>query len=155
MLVVCGRATLLQSNSLRPYGLQPARLLCPWDSPGSPVFSSTCSPPGHLLNPGIEPSSLMVSCIGRRVLYHQHHLGSPVSSILTVISKSSQNPGCQRKGLQLKYKQAQPFHPSLYPPTYSSMKSTLTHLRKKKLTWDWEELLANHNWNHPGIYFIF
>ena len=22
------------SDSLRPYGLQPARLLCPWDSPG-------------------------------------------------------------------------------------------------------------------------
>ena len=24
----------LMSNSLRPYGLQPARPLCPWDSPG-------------------------------------------------------------------------------------------------------------------------
>ena len=30
----------VMSNSLRPHGLQPARLLCPWDSPelGSPVF---------------------------------------------------------------------------------------------------------------------
>ena len=28
-------AKLLQSyHSLRPYGLQPARILCPWDSPG-------------------------------------------------------------------------------------------------------------------------
>ena len=31
----CLRAKLLVvSHSLRPYGLQPARLLCPWDSPG-------------------------------------------------------------------------------------------------------------------------
>ena len=25
---------LVASDSLRPYGLQPTRLLCPWDSPG-------------------------------------------------------------------------------------------------------------------------
>ena len=31
---------------LRPYGLQPARLLCPWDSPGD------------LPNPGSKPESL-------------------------------------------------------------------------------------------------
>ena len=29
-----------------------------------------CPPPGDLPNPGIEPKSLTVSCIGRRVLYH-------------------------------------------------------------------------------------
>ena len=27
-------------------------------------------PPGDLLDPGIEPASLNVSCIGRRILYH-------------------------------------------------------------------------------------
>ena len=26
--------TSVESHSLRPYGLQPTRLLCPWDSPG-------------------------------------------------------------------------------------------------------------------------
>ena len=26
--------TLVVSDSLRPHGLQPARLLCPWESPG-------------------------------------------------------------------------------------------------------------------------
>ena len=26
---------------------------------------------------GLEPSSLLVSCIGRQVHYHEHHLGSP------------------------------------------------------------------------------
>ena len=35
--LLCERAKSLQSvvfNSLRPRGLQPARLLCPWGSPG-------------------------------------------------------------------------------------------------------------------------
>ena len=29
-----------------------------------------CPPPRHLSNPGIEPMSLNVSCIGRRVIHH-------------------------------------------------------------------------------------
>ena len=35
-MCVCMHAKLLQSclRSLRPCGLQPTRLLCPWDSPG-------------------------------------------------------------------------------------------------------------------------
>ena len=33
-------------------------------------------PPGDLPNPGIEAET-HVSCIGRRVLYHERHLGSP------------------------------------------------------------------------------
>ena len=28
------KVTSVMSESMRPYGLQPARLLCPWDSPG-------------------------------------------------------------------------------------------------------------------------
>ena len=32
-------------------------------------------PPGDLPHPQIKPS--YISCIGRRILYHQHHLGSP------------------------------------------------------------------------------
>ena len=35
-----------------------------------------CPPAGDLPNPGIEPVS-HVSCIGRQVLYHLRHLGSP------------------------------------------------------------------------------
>ena len=34
-------------------------------------------PPGDLPNSGIELASLCVSCIGRQILYHYHHLGSP------------------------------------------------------------------------------
>ena len=36
-----------------------------------------CPPPEDPPDPGIKPTSLMVSCIGREVLYHWHHLGSP------------------------------------------------------------------------------
>ena len=36
----------------------------------------SCPPPGDLPYSGIKPMS-HVSCIGRQVLYHQHHLGSP------------------------------------------------------------------------------
>ena len=36
-----------------------------------------CPPPGDLLDPRIEPMSLNISCISRRVLYHQNHLGRP------------------------------------------------------------------------------
>ena len=40
------------SDSLGPCGLEPSRLLCPWNSPGIPLPS-----PGDLSNPGIEPGS--------------------------------------------------------------------------------------------------
>ena len=39
------------SDSLRPYGLQPARLLCPWDSPGKNI-GVVC----HFLLQGIFPT---------------------------------------------------------------------------------------------------
>ena len=42
-----------------------------------------CPPPGALLKPGIKPTSL-VSCTGRRVLYHKHHQGSPHTHISTL-----------------------------------------------------------------------
>ena len=65
----------LVSDSLWSHGLRPARLLCPWDSPGK--------------NPGVGCHALLqgsswprdqthvsyISCTGK--LYHQHHLGSP------------------------------------------------------------------------------
>ena len=33
--------------------------------------------PEDLPNPGIQPTSLMSSCIGRQVLFHSRHMGSP------------------------------------------------------------------------------
>ena len=35
-------------------------------------------PPGDLPNPGIEPGYIMSTCIGRQVLYHWCHLGTPL-----------------------------------------------------------------------------
>ena len=52
----------VMSNSLRPHGLQPARLLCPWDSPGKNTgVGCHFLPQGIFLtqgsNRGIEPRS--------------------------------------------------------------------------------------------------
>ena len=65
------------SDSLRPHGLQPARLLCPWDSPGKNTgvgcraLLQGSSPPRDGTN------ICYASCTGRRVLDHERHLGSP------------------------------------------------------------------------------
>ena len=64
------------SDSLQPHGLQPPRLLCPWNSPGKNTgvgshsrFFSESSTKG--LNPGL------LYC--RQILYHLSHQGSPIS----------------------------------------------------------------------------
>ena len=46
------------SWSLQPYGLQPAKLLCPWDFPGKKYWSGLpFPPPGDLPDPGVKPTS--------------------------------------------------------------------------------------------------
>ena len=46
------------SDSLWPHGVQTARLLCPWDSPGQNIWSGLPFPsPSDLHDPGIEPAS--------------------------------------------------------------------------------------------------
>ena len=60
--------------------LQSCLLLCdPMSPPASSVHGFSrqehwsglpCPPPGDLSDPGIEPSSLTVSCTGRQILYH-------------------------------------------------------------------------------------
>ena len=45
-------------NSLRPHGLHPTRLLCPWGFSREECWSGLPFPsPGDLPNPGIEPGS--------------------------------------------------------------------------------------------------
>ena len=52
------KVTLVMSDSLLPYGLQPARLLCPWGLSRQEYLSGLlCLPPGDLSYPGIEPRS--------------------------------------------------------------------------------------------------
>ena len=52
------KVTLVMSDSLLPYGLQPARLLCPWGLSRQEYWSGLlCPPPGDLSYLGIEPRS--------------------------------------------------------------------------------------------------
>ena len=61
------------STSLRCYGLQPTRFLCPWDFPGQKHWTS---PRGWCQTSNWTYVSY-VSCIGRRILLPLSHLGSP------------------------------------------------------------------------------
>ena len=84
---MCVLAKSLQSClTLRPHGLQPSRVLCPWDFPGKNTGVGC-----HALLQGIfqtQKSNPNLSCIGRHVLYHQRHLGSPRICVLNTYSLS-------------------------------------------------------------------
>ena len=68
----------VMSDSLRPHGLQPARLLCPWNSPGKNTGVGS-----HSLLQGIFPSqeSNLGFLYCRQILYHLSHWGSPEQNI--------------------------------------------------------------------------
>ena len=63
------------SDSLRPHGLSPTRLLCPWDSPGKNTGMGC-----HSLLQGIFPiQGLNLGLLPCRwILYHLSHQESPV-----------------------------------------------------------------------------
>ena len=71
MLLCAVASCSVISDSLQSYGLQPTRLLCPWDSPGK--------------NSGVGCRALLQGMEGsnpglpycRRVLYQLSHQGSP------------------------------------------------------------------------------
>ena len=55
-MCVCEVSVL--SHSLRPHGLEPTRLLCPWRFSRQEFWSGfPCPPPGDLPNPGLESRS--------------------------------------------------------------------------------------------------
>ena len=83
----CVHVHSVMSSSFRLHGLQPARLLYPWNffrqeswsglpfpTPGSLPFPT----PGDLSDSQIKPRVSCVSCIRRQILYYWYHLGSPV-----------------------------------------------------------------------------
>ena len=76
----------LVSNSLRPHGLQPARLLCPWDSPGKNTGVGC-----HSFLQGIFPTQGsnpgLPHC--RQILYRLSHQGSPS---VEYVSHHTRNP---------------------------------------------------------------
>ena len=62
ILIVLVLSHSVLSYSLRPLGLDPVRLLCQWDSPGTNTgVGCHFPPPGDLPDPGIEPSTSHVS----------------------------------------------------------------------------------------------
>ena len=63
----CVCACSVMSNSLQPHGLQPARLLCPWNFPGKNTGMGC-----RFLLPRIfwRRNQTCISCIGRQILYH-------------------------------------------------------------------------------------
>ena len=98
ILPVCHVASVV-SNFSRPCGLQPTRLLS-MGFPRQAYWSGLpCPPPEDLPELRIKPVS-HVSRIGRGVLYHQHHLGSPsliyphpnLSSLLEVRRRKNKMP---------------------------------------------------------------
>ena len=66
------------SCSLQPYGLSPARLLCPWGFSRQEYWGGLpCPPPGDLPNPGIKPRS---PALQADFFYGLSHQGSPIYS---------------------------------------------------------------------------
>ena len=80
---VCARARALSHVwSLHPRGLQPARLLCPWDSPGKNTGVGC-----HSLLQGIFPAQGqnlgLLHC--RQILYQLSHQGGPIYALLLLL----------------------------------------------------------------------
>ena len=70
---ICVISRLVVSNSLRPYWLQPTRVLCPWDSPGKNTGMGC-----HSLLPGSFPTQGSNLHLQDRkwILYPLSHLGA-------------------------------------------------------------------------------
>ena len=69
------------SDSLRPHGLLPARLLCPWDSPGKGTGVGCHSHlQGNLPDPGMEPGSPALQ-VDSSLLSHQRSQSTEVGSL--------------------------------------------------------------------------
>ena len=64
------------------HGLQPARLLCPWDFPGKNTGMSC-----HFLLQGIflTRDQTLISCIGKQILYLLSHQGSSKGSFRSLL----------------------------------------------------------------------
>ena len=69
-VTACMCACLVVFDFLYPHGLQPARLLCPWNFSRHEYWSGLPFPtPADLPNPVIEPHVLCLP-LGRQILYH-------------------------------------------------------------------------------------
>ena len=89
-------ACLVASNSLRPFGLQPARLLWPWDFFRQELWSGLPFPsPGDLLARGSKPHLLcLLHC--RQILYLLNHQGSLIKG--AKVGKREKSPKDWERG---------------------------------------------------------
>ena len=76
------------SNSLQPFGLKPARLLCPWDSPGKNTGVGC-----YFFLQGIFPTqesnlSLLSLLHCRQILNPLNHQGSPHHKLISSVDQS-------------------------------------------------------------------
>ena len=79
--VYCDISCSFVSNFLRPHGLQPTRLLCPWDSPGkNTAVGCHFLFKGIFLTQGSNPG--LLHC--RQMLSPLSHQGSPIISSLFI-----------------------------------------------------------------------
>ena len=89
--VVCVCACIVMSYSLQRYGLQPARLLCPWDFPGKNTGVGCCFLiQGDLPNPGVKPMSPISPALQANSLL-LNHWGKFAKSRFHVLSSNTQN----------------------------------------------------------------
>ena len=81
-LSVCeSESHAVMSDSLLPHGLQDARLLCPWNSPGQNTGEGSHS---FTRESSQDRGQTQVS-LCRMILYHLNHQGSPETLCLTQI----------------------------------------------------------------------
>ena len=75
---VCASCSVM-SDSLQPHGLQPARLLCPWNSPGKNIGVDS-----HSLLQGIFQTQRLNLSLPqcRQILHHLNHQGNPSRTII-------------------------------------------------------------------------
>ena len=91
---ICVLSHSVMSNSLRPHGPQPARLLCSWDFSRQEYWSGLPFPtPGELHNPWIEPVSLGSPALAGRI-FTTAPPGKPSEKYLFIIySQDSKEQG--------------------------------------------------------------
>ena len=77
----------VMSDSLQPCGLWPARLLCPWDSPGRNSEVGTMPSSRASSWPRDRTCISCFFCIVRWILYPLSHQGSPLIRLLTKITR--------------------------------------------------------------------
>ena len=77
-------------SDLRPYGLQPTSLLCPWATPGKNTGAG-CMPSSRGSSQARDRTLVSyLFCIGRWVPCHLLHMGSPqAAGILTTVKINS------------------------------------------------------------------